>query len=304
MGQAMTRTPTVQPIDATLGAVVTDVDLNHVDDATWRHIHAAFLRYGVLVFPGQHLDDGAQQAFAHRFGDRLEGGASGKISNQRKDGTLTTKQDEAFRLQRGNEGWHIDSTYMPLAAKAGMLAALTVPPAGGQTEFADMRAAWDALDDATRSKLKGLSAYHSLYRSQRQIGFVHSTDQRYGFHTQGAPLRPMVKRHPETGRKAIYAGRHAYDIPGMDAAASSEFIAGLMAWACQPPRTYSHNWQVGDLAVWDNRCVMHRAAPYDTNHPRVLRGCRVSGDPATELAPTFADPLADGFEPAAEASAG
>ena len=299
----MSNAPAFAPIDATLGAVATGVDLNDVDDDTWAHIHAAFLRYGVLVFPGQHLSDEAQRTFAYRFGDRMEGRATGRVSNQRRDGTITTKKDEAFRLQRGNEGWHIDSTYMPLAAKVGMLSALKVPPAGGQTEFADMHAAWDALDDATQTKLTGLSAYHSLYRSQRKIGFVHSTDQLYGFHTKGAPLRPLVKRHPETGRNAIYAGRHAYGIPGMGAAEAEKFLSDLMAWACQPPRIYSHNWQVGDLAVWDNRCVMHRAAPYDTNHPRVLQSSRVSGDPATELAPTSADPLAEGFEPQASARA-
>ena len=296
--------PTFTPVDATLGAVVTDVDLSDLDDADWPAIHAAFLRYGVLVFPDQHVDDDAQRAFAYRFGDRLEGGASGRISNQRRDGSLATAKDEAFRLQRGNEGWHIDSTYMPLAAKAGMLSAVRVPSAGGQTEFADMRAAWDALDDARRAQLEGLSARHSLYRSQRAIGFVHETDQRYGFHTQGAPLRGLVKRHPETGRKAIYAGRHAYDIPGMEAAESERFLAELMDWACQPPRVYSHAWQVGDLVVWDNRCVMHRAAPYDASEVRVLRSSRVSGDPATELAPTFADPLAEGFEPKTASQAG
>ena len=289
--------PTFKAIDATLGAVVTDVDLNDVDDETWGHIHAAFLRYGVLVFPRQHLSKEAQGRFAHRFGDRMEGAATGRISNERRDGSIATAKDEGFRLQRGNEGWHIDSTYMPLAAKAGMLSALKVPPVGGQTEFADMRAAWDELDAATQAKLEGLSAYHSLYRSQKQIGFVHKTDQLYGFHTKGAPLRPMVKRHPETGRKAIYAGRHAYGILGMDAAESERFIADLMAWACQPPRIYSHSWQVGDLAVWDNRCIMHRAAPYDTTQPRVLQSSRISGDPATEMAPTVADPLAEGFEP-------
>ena len=293
----MSNTPTFTAIDATLGAVVTDVDLNQVDDATWGRIHCAFLKYGVLVFPGQHLDDEAQQAFAYRFGDRMEGRASGRVTNQRKDGTLTTKKDEAFRLQRGNEGWHIDSTYMPLAAKAGMLSALKVPPAGGETEFADMRAAWEALDDATRTKLEGLSAYHSLYRSQAKIGFVHKTDHLYGFHTKGTPLRPMVKRHPETGRKAVYAGRHAYGIPGMGEQESERFLAELMDFACQPPRIYSHSWQVGDLVVWDNRCIMHRAAPYDTNHPRVLQSSRVSGDPTTEMAPTFADPLAKEFQP-------
>ena len=295
--------PAFAPIDATLGAVVTDVDLNQVDDDTWGHIHAGFLRYGVLVFPDQHLSREAQGVFAHRFGDRMEGAATGRISNQRRDGSIATAKDEAFRLQRGNEGWHIDSTYMPLAAKAGMLSALKVPPAGGGTGFADMRAAWDALDAEMQKKLEGLSAYHSLYRSQSQIGFVHKTDQLYGFHTKGAPLRPLVKRHPETGRKAIYAGRHAYGIPGMGEEESARFLAELMDFACQPPRVISHQWQVGDLAVWDNRCVMHRALPYDTSHPRVLQSSRISGDPKTELAPTVADPLAEQFEPEAAAVA-
>ena len=295
--------PAFAPIDATLGAVVTDVDLNQVDDDTWGHIHAGFLRYGVLVFPDQHLSREAQGVFAHRFGDRMEGAATGRISNQRRDGSIATAKDEAFRLQRGNEGWHIDSTYMPLAAKAGMLSALKVPPAGGGTGFADMRAAWDALDAEMQKKLEGLSAYHSLYRSQSQIGFVHKTDQLYGFHTKGAPLRPLVKRHPETGRKAIYAGRHAYGIPGMGEEESARFLAELMYFACQPPRVISHQWQVGDLVVWDNRCVMHRALPYDTSHPRVLQSSRISGDPKTELAPTVADPLAEQFEPEAAAVA-
>ena len=300
----MSNGPTFAPIDATLGAVVTDVDLNAVDDANWAKIHAAFLRYGVLVFPDQHLDEKAQGVFAHRFGDRMEGRATGRISNQKRDGTIATAKDEGFRLQRGNEGWHIDSTYMPLAAKAGMLSALKVPPAGGQTEFADMRAAWEALDAATQTKLEGLSAYHSLYRSQQKIGFVHKTDHLYGFHNKGAPLRPMVKRHPETGRKAIYAGRHAYGISGMDGEESEKFLADLMDRACRPPRVYSHSWRVGDLVVWDNRCIMHRAAPYDTSYPRVLQSSRISGDPITEMAPTFADPLAERFEPEAAQAAG
>ena len=301
----MSNGPTFAAIDATLGAVVTDVDLNAVDDDIWAKIHAAFLRYGVLVFPDQHLSKEAQGVFAHRFGDRMEGRATGRISNERSDGSMTTAKDEAFRLQRGNEGWHIDSTYMPLAAKAGMLSAIKVPPVGGQTEFADMRAAWEALDAATQAKLEGLSAYHSLYRSQKQIGFIHKTDQLYGFHTKGAPLRPMVKTHPETGRKSIYAGRHAYDIPGMSAEESEQFLSELMDRACQPPRIYSHNWQVGDLVVWDNRCIMHRAAPYDTTrHARVLQSSRVSGELGTEMAPTFADPLAEEFEPQAHQAAG
>jgi alpha-ketoglutarate-dependent taurine dioxygenase len=179
----------------------------------------------------------------------------------------------------------------------GMLAALVVPPENGETEFADMRAAWDELDDDTQKKLEGFSAYHSLYYSQSRDGFNHTTDHSYGLHVKGAPLRPIVKTHPETGRKSIYTGRHAYGIPGMSPQASETLLSDLLDNACQPPRTYKHTWCIGDIAVWDNRCVMHRARPYDTNQPRILRASRISGEPESELAPTFADHRASDFRP-------
>ena len=294
---------TVTPTGATLGAVVTNADLAEVDDATWAEIHAAFLDHGVLVFPGQtHLDDEAQGAFARRFGDieqlrPKQQAATVFISNKKADGSLAHTSDEQFKLLRGNEGWHTDSTYMPLAAKAGMLMALVVPPEGGETEFADMRAAYDALPKDVQDRLEGLSAYHSLYHSQMRAGFSHKTDHFYGFHDKGAPLRPVIKTHPETGRKSLYTGRHAYGIVGMDDDESEALLANLLADACQPPRTYRHSWQVGDLIVWDNRCVMHRACPYDPQHERVLRAVRIAGEPASELAPTFADPRAVAFNP-------
>ena len=293
---------TVTPIDATLGAVVTGVDLASLDDATWEEIHSAFLTYGVLVFPEQSLDEKSQGAFARRFGriERLSSRQTGgtvQFSNQKPDGTLMQPDEERYRILKGNEGWHTDSTYMPLAAKASMLMALVVPPAGGETEFADMRAGYDALDADTRRTLEGLSAYHSLYNSQARLGYRHTTDNLYGFHDKGAPLRPIIKTHPETGRKSIYTGRHAYGIPGMSAAESESLLDGLMAEACQPPRTYLHRWTPGDLAVWDNRCLMHRARPYNTDNPRVLRASRIAGEPESELAPTFADPRAAAFHP-------
>ena len=175
--------------------------------------------------------------------------------------------------------------------------ALVVPPEGGETEFADMRAAYDALDDAMKEKLAGLSAHHSLYHSQAKIGYSHQTDNRYGFHNKGAPLRPIIKTHPETGRKSIYTGRHAYGIPGLSDEESEELLSKLLEDACQRPRTYLHKWTVNDLVVWDNRCVFHRARPYDPNHTRVLRASRISGEPESELAPTFADPRADAYRP-------
>jgi len=293
---------TVTPTDATLGAVVTDVDLAQLDDATWEEVHAAFLKHGVLIFPGQNLDEGAQGAFALRFGniEKLNPKQSTptvQFSNQKPDGTTAQPSDPGYPLMRGNEGWHTDSTYMPLAAKAAMLMALVVPPEGGETEFADMRAAYDALSPEMQEKLEGLSAHHSLYHSQSKAGYIHKTDHLYGFHDKGAPRRPVIKTHPETGRKSIYTGRHAYGIVGMAPEESEALLDALMEDACQPPRTYRHSWQVGDLVVWDNRCLMHRARPYDTSHPRVLRASRIAGEPETELAPTYPDPRAEAFHP-------
>jgi alpha-ketoglutarate-dependent taurine dioxygenase len=293
-------TMTVTPSDATLGAVVTGVDLADIDNEAWAAVHAAFLEYGVLVFPGQNLDEQAQGAFALRFGDveqlsPKQTGATIEFTNRKADGSLASPEEQAYKLMKGNEGWHTDSTYMPIASKAAMLYAMVVPPDGGETEFADMRAAWEALDQATQARLEKLSAYHSLYYSQAQIGFVHKTDQVYGFHDKGAPLRPIVKTHPETGRKSIYTGRHAHAIPGMSMEESKALLDRLMEEACRPPRLYKHAWTVGDLVVWDNRCLMHRARPFDMRFPRVLRASRISGDPRTELAPTAADPRADGY---------
>ena len=297
-------TITVTPIDATLGAVVTDVDLSSLDDETWAEVHAAFLAYGVLVFPGQHLADESQGAFARCFGkiEQLgpkQTGPTVQFTNQKEDGSLANADDQAFKLMKGNEGWHTDSTYMPLASKAAMLAALIVPPEGGETEFADMRAAWDALDANTQARLEGLSAYHSLYYSQARAGFTHKTDHAYGFHDKGAPLRPIVKTHPETGRKSIYTGRHAYGIPGLSETESEALLNKLMEDACQPPRVYKHAWQVGDIVVWDNRCLMHRACRFDSSFPRALRATRISGEPETELAATVADPRAEAYHPTA-----
>ncbi len=293
----------ITPIEATLGAVVTDVDLGQINDEVWKEIHAAFLTYGLLIFPAQNqLDETSQGAFALRFGktERLnpkQDRPTATFTNKKADGTLAQPNTPQYYMLKGNEGWHTDSTYMPLASKAGMLMALTVPPEGGETEFADMRAAYDALDEATKEQLDGLSAYHSLYHSQAKLGYVFKTDNLYGFHDKGAPLRPVIKTHPETGRKSIYTGRHAYGIPGMSDQESEALLDKLMEDACQPPRVYRHQWKVGDLIVWDNRCVMHRARPYDPSYTRVLRASRISGEPESELAPTFADPQADAYYP-------
>ena len=199
--------PKIAPIDATLGAVVTGLDLARMDALTWKTVEQAFHEYAVLVFPAQNLSEEAQVAFANRFGDieLLAPDSEQKavaISNQKPDGSVMGADEHRFKSLRGNEGWHTDSSYMPLAAKASVLSAQVVPSAAGETEWADMRAAYDALDEAARRRIAGLSAYHSLYHSQAKIGHVVQTGAGYGYHTKGTPLRPLVKVHPVTGRPA------------------------------------------------------------------------------------------------------
>lgn len=248
---------------------------------------AKHAEFAVLIFPGQHLSAEAQVEFASRFG-AIEHLVADKtivpISNRKDDGTLYEEEEHRSKVLRGNEGWHTDSSYMQLAAKASVLSAHVVPSWGGQTAWADMRAAYDALDATAKARIANLSAYHSLYYSQSRIGHVAKVGAGYGFHDESPPLRPLVKVHPATGRPSLFIGRHAYGIPGLDPEESEKLLDDLVAFACQPPRTYTHNWQPGDVVIWDNRCVLHRARPYDRQEPRVMMHTRVAGDPATELA--------------------
>lgn len=298
--------PQIEAIDATLGAVITNINLANLTETHWQFIDTAFNDYALLVFPNQYLSAEAQVDFSQHFGKiemlrGTEGGKAVPISNQKPDGTVLKVDEEddkhRFMTLRGNEGWHMDSTYMPLAAKAGVLSAKVVPSSGGETEFADMRAAYDELAPSTVEKISKLSAFHSLYQSQAKNGYKVETGKGYGYHTEGAPLRPLIKKHPVTGRNALCIGRHAYKIPGMDDKQANNLLDSLLEQACQKPRLYKHSWLPGDLVIWDNRCVLHRACPYDTSEPRVLQATRISGDPMSEFAETGADDLASAFEP-------
>ncbi|MFP6715242.1 MAG: TauD/TfdA family dioxygenase [Alphaproteobacteria bacterium] len=294
--------PTVTPTNATVGAVLTDVDLANLDDATGRVVENAFHDFGALIFPNQHLTEEAQIAFAKRFGDLElltpdDTMKAVSISNQKENGSVYDPEDFRYKTLRGNEGWHTDSSYMPLAAKVSILSAQVVPEKGGETEVADMRAAYDELSDSMKDRVRGLEAYHSLYQSQAKIGYNIETGAGYGYHTKGAPLRPLVKTHPITGRKSLFIGRHAYEIPGMEQEEGQKLLDELVTFACQPPRIYTHRWQPGDVLMWDNRCVLHRARPYDFSEIRVLRHTRVAGDPKSELVTTGRDERASDFRP-------
>jgi alpha-ketoglutarate-dependent taurine dioxygenase len=279
----------IQPLQASFGAVVRGVRLADLDLQTWDALYAAWLDYALLVFPGQHLDRIQQIAFASHFGP-LEFKIA-PISNVRADGTVRSEadDDDVIKVLKGNMGWHADSTYMPVQAKGAVFSAEVVPGSGGATGWADMRAAYDALDQVMQARVEGLSAHHSLRYSQAKLGHRQEAGAKsdysgYGFHDGPEPLRPLVKIHPETSRKSLLIGRHAHDIPGLDPAASEALLSKLVDFACRPPRVYHHDWAPGDVVVWDNRCLLHRATPWDMNEPRVMWHSRIAGDPIGEAA--------------------
>ncbi|MEZ4282920.1 MAG: TauD/TfdA family dioxygenase [Myxococcota bacterium] len=281
---------TVEPLpNTTFGAIVRGVRLAGIDDATFAQLYAVWLEYALLVFPGQHLTPDEQVAFADRFGPREFELAP--ISNVLPGGSLRDpeKNDEILRILKGNQGWHADSTYMPIQAKAAVFTAHVVPPVGGETEWADMRAAWDALEPAQRERLGTLRAHHSIVYGQARMGLAPPAPDGeyvggYGFEGGPPPLRPLVKIHPETGRPSLLIGRHAHAIPGLDPAASEALLDELVEFACRPPRVYRHAWAPGDAVVWDNRCLLHRGMPWDLGQARVMYHARVKGDPASEAA--------------------
>jgi len=281
----------IRPIEGKgFGAIIVDVDLPKIDDEKFGVIKDAFLEYGFLVFPAQHLSDEENIKFGQRFG-QLEFGSL-PLSNQErnKDGSYGKVMDLESQMMRnwlGNEAWHTDSTYMPISSKVAMLSAKAVPDSGGETELADARAGYAALGEPARSRIENLSAYHSVAYSQaNDLGDFPEQGEGLGaiFHGE-AYLRSLVKVHPETGIKNLFIGRHAFGIPGMAREESRKLLKELNEFVVSDERrVYTHSWQVGDLLVWDNRALLHRARPYDYAQPRILIGTRVAGDPETELA--------------------
>jgi len=275
----------VEPLQATFGAVVRGPRLATLGEVEFAALYDLWLEHALLVFPDQHLSRDEQVAFAGCFGE-LEFDLA-PISNVRKDGSVRVDDDsdDVIKILKGNMGWHSDSTYMPVQAKGAVFTAHVVPERGGETGWADMRAAYDALDDEMRARVSELAAYHSLYYSQSKLGHAPaegSDYSGYGFHGQEPPLRPLVKVHPETGRPALLIGRHAYGIPGMVPEESERLLQELVDFACQPPRIYYHHWRPGDAVLWDNRCLLHRACPWDMREPRVMYHARIAGDARTE----------------------
>ena len=279
----------VEPIEGTtFGAWVRDIELRDLDSQAFDHLYEAWIEYGLLIFGDQFLSKSEQDDFARRFGE-LEFTAAA-ISNITKDGVVhSADDDELVKSLRGNQDWHFDSTYMPVQAKGAVFTAEIVPEGGGDTAWADARAAYDVLDDETKQLLVGKQAYHSLYYSMGRADLLPSikddgTYGLYGYHDMDVSLRPVTKVHPVTGRTNLLLGRHAHNIVGMDEHESTELIDRVNAAAAQPPRTYQHRWTAGEAVIWDNRRLMHQGVPWNMDEPRRMWHTRIAGDPATESA--------------------
>ena len=279
-------TPEITPADATLGAVVTDVRLDALDDAAFAAIEAAWHAHAVLIFPGQHLPDDAQVAFSRRFGP-LERSLTAshyetdpaliQLSNIKRDGSLWPAGSALGLLLKGNNYWHTDSSYKRIPAKGSLLAARVVSETGGETAFADMRAAHDALDPAMRDWLADKIAMHSYGYSQGKVGGARALTKEE-WEALPPVEQPVIRVHPATGRPNLYIGRHASHIVGEDRDESRRLLERLCEDACQPPRVYTHRWAVGDLVLWDNRCVLHRGLGYPGDQPRHMVRTTIAGD--------------------------
>ena len=281
----------VEPLERSFGAKIYDLSLPDLEKEQIKELYDLWLEYALLVFPNQNLTTDQQISFAKNFG-ALEFELS-PISNVRNDGSIRdANDDDIVKSLRGNMEWHHDSTYMPIQAKGAVFTAHKVPSKGGETGWADMRAAYEGLSQSMKEKINDLSAFHSYEWSQKDR-FGHkdpkvSEFNSYGFDIDPKPLRPLVKIHAETGQKCLTIGRHIYKIPGMSDQEAQNLAQELEEFACSNKEwVYHHSWQEGDAVIWDNRCLMHQASMWDLSEGRIMYHSRIEGDPISEAASNY-----------------
>jgi alpha-ketoglutarate-dependent 2,4-dichlorophenoxyacetate dioxygenase len=256
-------------------------------------IHAGMDQYAVLVFHDQPIDDAQHLAFTrslgeieHAIGTSLRAPDEYRlpttfadVSNLDRDSAVFARDDRRRLFGIGNRLWHSDSSFKATPAKYSLLRAVSVPSRGGNTEFAYMVAAYDALDAETRAEVEDMVCEHSQVFSRQQLGFFEFTDEE---RARFAPVRQrLVRTHPVTGRKSLYLSSHAGGIVGWPVPEARAFLRDLVEHATQRQFVYAHRWRVGDLVMWDNRQTMHRARPFPANEPRDMRRTTLMGDGPT-----------------------
>ncbi|HEX6395907.1 MAG TPA: TauD/TfdA family dioxygenase [Steroidobacteraceae bacterium] len=267
---------TVYPLTEDFAAEIGDLDLRAVPPpSVMAEVRAAFARYAVLVFPQQHLAADQHLAFAEQFGpleQRTVDVATRKprfridpqladIANMDADGRIWGADSRQRQFQQGNLLWHTDSSFNSPTAYMSMLYARSIAPVGGNTEFTDLRAAWDALEPSLQARARVSWGEHSILHSRRKVGIHEFT--REEVEAFAPVLRPLVRTLPENDRTTLYLASHIGHIDGLGDRESRELLEALMSHATQRRFRYAHRWRVGDLVMWDNRCTMHRGKPYD-----------------------------------------
>ena len=289
-------TATIKPLHPHIGGEVSDIDLREQLSAEDVAIlEAGMDKYAVLVFHGQNITDAQQTAFSRNFGelelpgsisnitkeeDRRLGPEMADVSNISKGGKLFGRDDRARMFNLGNRLWHSDSSYKAVPAKYSLLSGRIVTEEGGETQFADMRAAYDALDDKTKALIEDMVCEHSLLYSRGSLGFDDLTEEETRNFT---PVRQSLTRtHPVSGRKSIYLSAHIGQILGLPRPEAMCLIRDLTEAATQREYVYSHKWQQYDLVIWDNRQTMHRVTAFnDVDEIRDMRRTTVAGDVPT-----------------------
>ena len=287
----------ITPLSPDFGGEVSGIDLTRpLTPSQVAAIEAGMDRFAVLVFHEQHFDDDTQLAFSRNFGE-LEISSGGEmarpeerrlklemadISNLDRNGAMRAKDDTVRLGSLGNRLWHSDASFRAVPAKYSLLSARVVPGSGGNTEFADMRASYEALDAATQAEIEDLVTEHSNVYSREVIGFPKEA---YGAHNQDK-LRPvrhrLVRTHPVTGRKSLYLSAHIGSIVGWPVPEARAFIRDLTEHATQRQFVHAHVWRPWDLVIWDNRMTMHRARRYDDlREVRDMRRSTIRGDAMT-----------------------
>ena len=267
-----------------MGTEVIGVDLaQDLDDTLFAALYRAFLDYQLLLFRDLDLPPGRQVAFARRFGEVQvhvmdQYHASGHpelyfLSNLNQDGRPNGRHPD-----RGTLAWHSDGSWRPRTGQATIMYAVEVPAVGGETHFCDMYGAYQALSADQKNRLAGLRAVHNLAFSRSRR---HGEDPLSEAQQREVPpvTHPLIRTHPETGRKCVYLGDHAETIEGMDYAAGRALVEELNATIVRPELIYRHRWRPRELIVWDNRCLLHRATEYDAaQERRVMRRCTIVGE--------------------------
>jgi len=276
----------VNPVSSTFAGEIRDLSLKGgVSDQEYEEIERVLSQFGVLVFRNDEpMNDDDQEALVTRFGPPV----NSVLKTKKADGNAVQERPHFLDIATvdannnplakdsfehlyhlGNQLWHTDGTQIQPPIRVTMLSARVLPPNPPDTQYADMRAAWDALPEAKKKMIDGLTVEHNIFYSRAKVGLTNFPEE--AIKLRPPVVHPLVRTHPKTGRKSLYLASHASHIIGWDLEQGRALLEELTTFATQPQFVYAHKWKVGDLVMWDDSFTMHRAMPYDDPYPRKMR---------------------------------